>query len=206
MSILRIVRSVMVGISLTLAAGSASAVTVTAQGSNNYTIAFNPLTFTVTNPTSYGLASVVFKDFFASPLFGYGTYQGGTAEVSVNGGATQSVTGNSATGHYYGLNDVSGNDLIMTIYSGFNSTFGGVSVGDVITISALNYTFNTRALFIPSSGGPSSTYLVDNSFTRISTEGVANVAAVPLPAPVLMLGASLAGLVLFGRRRRNLAS
>jgi hypothetical protein len=173
--------------------------TITSLGGDLYKVQFDPVSFNVT--TSGQLASVVFKDFFASNTASCGLFQSGTVQVSVNGSSMQNLNGNSCTGAYNYLNDVSGNDLLVTFYSGFTITYGNVTAGDLVTASATDYEFSLSGLNAALNPNAKYVYLVNNSFQRVSDTVTIGSSPVPEPGTLAIFSLSMAALAASRRKK-----
>lgn len=185
---------------LAVSMGANAGPTLTSLGGDNYRVNFDPLSFTVT--TAGEVASIVFEDFYASSQPSCGSYLSGTVLSSLNGGATQALGGNSCTGAYNALNDVDGNDLLVTIFGGFTSTYGSAAVGDTIALSnGADYIFSLAGLNPAANTGPFDAFLVNNSFERVSNI-VSTGNVVPIPGTLALLGLGLFVLGAATRRKQ----
>lgn len=181
---------------------ASAAVTLTPLGGDQFQVAFDPMSFTVATG-GQPVAAVVFEDFYASTAPSCGGPMGGSVQTSVNGSPIQGLVGNACTGAFNALNDVDGNDLLVTIYSSFLVNFGSVSVGDTVAVSTGTYLFSLPGLDATANAGPFVAFLVDNDFNRISNFQTTGPAGVPEPGSLLLMGLSLAGLAAARQRRRS---
>ncbi len=175
---------------------------LTSLGGDSYQVSFDALSFNVN--TTGEFASIVFENFYASVQPSCGTYQSGTVESSLNGGGIVALTGNSCAGAYDFLNDVDGDDLLVTVFSSALSTYGTVTAGDTLVLSSLDYTFSLPGLSIAANTGPFEAFLVNNNFQRISDIVLTETTApVPEPATVALVGLGLFGLGYSQRRKSS---
>ena len=170
---------------------------LTALGGDSYQVSFDALTFNVT--TTGEFASVVFENFYSAVQPSCGNYVSGSVQASLNGGASVALIGNSCTGAYDSLNAVDGDDLLITVYVGVLNTFGGVTVGDTITLSTVDYVFNLPGLNPTANASPFDAFMVNNSFELIS-DIVSTSSPVSEPATLALFGLGLFG---FGCRQRR---
>lgn len=158
-----------------------------------------PLTITVLNPITYTISSAdavapifVFQGV-GNPFGNTNTTVTGTVTVSINGGLAQPLF-EMNSGRSGGVIDI--NDIIT--YDGVP----GVSVGDIVTLSAGTITSTNNVTGTIPTNGLYNTFVVSNGALRLSPNGVIASNAPEPGTLALLTGACLIVGGLTTRRRR----
>jgi hypothetical protein len=193
------IRSFRLSCAATLAAIALAALAPNANAQANLTFtggSGTPLTITLLNPVTFNMTGttnqVIFVLDSVSTVFNGTIGVGGNITFTVNGGPTQMLT--SLQG------DVNANDVTTDDFA----LFGGIipsSAGNTVVLSAGTLTTNQNFASTAPTSGTFTTFIVNNSAQRVSSNGVAVTAPEPGSIGLALVGGiGLMGAVV--RRRK----
>lgn len=185
---------------LSAAAPGSAAVSFENTSGSNWTLDFDPITFTATKTGGGDYDWLIFEDFFQANATTSGTTPGQQLQMSINGAPAVSLSLNSANGPFNGAaGGLDQNDLLINVTSAGKPT---INAGDTIVVSAPvgGFTLTADPTKVPA---VTTSPTVDAAFYSaggggsLSTDLVA--VFVPEPGSLALLG--LGGIFMFKRRR-----
>lgn len=176
-------------------------IVVTNLGSDQYLVQLDPITFTVTSNQSAANRMVV-EDFWTTNQTSSGIDISGNLNLSINGATPFSISFETNNGGFNGVaGQVDQNDLLFNYTIDYATQgVGGVSAGDLVTLSTTDMIFQATPARVPNTGTFTAHLL--NGVTSIATATV-TAGSVPAPATLALLGLGLAGVGY--QRRKNKA-